>query len=116
VETDTSKDGDVFIEDDIAAYKDPEKQKQLLQSTLICSQTKRPYRIQSKELFFYLQNNLPIPRESLFARAPRRSREMMQVDIKSRQCDKCGKDIQSVYDNSLGRPVWCQECYGERFN
>lgn len=102
---------DYEIKDDISAYRDEEKQQELLRSTLICQKTKRPYRIQSKELFFYLQNNLPIPRESLFARAPRRSREMMKVDIAQYNCDNCGKEIQTVHGGNGLQKVWCQACY-----
>jgi len=101
------------VEDDIKNYRDDtKKQQELLQATLICQKTGRAYRIQSAELYFYIKNDLPIPRESFYARHPRRADELMKADFVDKKCAKCQKQIKTIY-KSEEREVWCNDCYDQ---
>jgi len=98
--------------DDIQDYAGEDKQKELLNAVLVCDKTGRKYRIQSRELYFYLKHNIAIPRESYYARHPRRIKQMMRFDIHPYKCDKCGKEIKTLYSKETDkREVWCGECY-----
>ncbi len=101
------------IEDNIKSYCDEKKQHDLLTAILICEKTGRPYRIQPSELYFYIKYNLPIPRESFYARHPRRASELTRTNIYQRNCDHCGKDMATVFGKETEREVWCAGCYGE---
>ncbi|MBU0647932.1 hypothetical protein KJ855_02020 [Patescibacteria group bacterium] len=100
------------LADDVRDYVGEDKQKELLNAVLVCDKTSRKYRIQSRELYFYLKHNIAIPRESFHARHTRRMKQLMRCDVHSYNCDKCGKEVQTVYNKSVdGREVWCGECY-----
>ncbi len=78
---------------------------------LQCEKSKKLYKIIPQEFAFYKKMNLPIPRkcpdqrheDRLSLRNPRR--------LWLRNCDKCGKEIQTVYSPDRSEIVYCEECY-----
>lgn len=94
------------IPDHIREVKDT-----ILEATLTCSKTGRPYRLIPQELKFYRENNLPIPRlcpaerhlERLHLRGPRK--------LWDRQCQKCATAIQTMYAPERLEQVVCEACY-----
>ena len=85
----------------------------ILNWTIECKDTKKPFRITKQELDFYRRYNLPVPRihpdkRHLDRMAMRNPRELFE-----RSCDKCKKDIQSTYSPKRSETVYCEECYNQ---
>jgi len=79
-----------------------------------CELTKKPFRIIKKELEFYRNHNLPIPRRHpdqrhLDRMALRNPRKLYEKD-----CQKCWKNIKTTYSNDRKEIVYCEECYNKK--
>ncbi len=83
----------------------------ILNWAIQCADTQRPFRITKKELEFYRQRRLPVPRLHPDIRRRQRTEARNPHQLQTRQCDKCHKEIQTTY--AAGRPeiVFCEECY-----
>jgi len=76
-----------------------------------CEVTSRPFRIVKQELEFYRRMKLPIPHLHPDERHKRRMALRNPRKLWNRQCDKCGKDIQTTYAPERPETVYCEECY-----
>ncbi len=76
-----------------------------------CALTKRPYKIVSKELNFYRNMRLPVPRIHPDERHRERKALRNPRKLWNRQCAKCSKEIQTTYQPSRPEIVYCEECY-----
>lgn len=83
----------------------------LLEGTIKCEITNKPFKIIKQELAFYIENSLPIPskhpdqrhKERMDLRNPRKFYE--------RNCAECGKNITTSYAPNRPEKVVCEECY-----
>lgn len=97
---------DYQIPDDIHNVGDD-----ILDKILRCEVSGLAYKIIPMELKFYREMGLPIPRRAplqrhkdrLVLRAPRK--------LWPRQCQKCHKDIKTVYAPERPEIIYCEKCY-----
>ncbi len=78
---------------------------------LQCESTGKLYKILSQELLFYKKMGLPIPKKSPYQRHKERLKLRNPKKLWLRNCDKCGKEIQTVYSPDRAEIVYCEECY-----
>ena len=76
-----------------------------------CSASDRLYKITAKELAFYRDHDIPVPRlhpdERHFRRIERRNPRRLW----DRTCAKCQKAMQTSYSPERPEIVYCEECY-----
>ncbi|MBA4320260.1 MAG: hypothetical protein C0412_17830, partial [Flavobacterium sp.] len=97
---------DYQVPDDISDVKD-----NILEKILRCEISGKPYKIIPMELEFYRKIGLPIPRKSPLQRHRERLAQLSPRKLYQRKCQKCQKEIETVY--ALDRPevVYCERCY-----
>lgn len=96
------------ISDDITDVGD-----NILNKTLICEKTGRPYKINESELKFYRRLNIPIPKYAPETRNEIRIEKRNPIKNWQRKCDKCGIEILSSYSPSRPEIIYCEKCYLE---
>lgn len=84
-----------------------------LKKLVICEETGKPFRIIKQELEYYKTHNLPLPRKHPELRFVNRLKRRAGMGIYLRKCDKCTKDMLSVYPWNSELKVYCEECYGK---
>ncbi|NUJ98065.1 hypothetical protein HGA92_04745 [Candidatus Gracilibacteria bacterium] len=85
----------------------------ILNWAIECEITKKPFKIIPQELDFYRKHNLPIPRRHPDQRHLDRMSLRNPRHLYSRNCDKCGKEIQTTYAPERPEIVYCEECYNK---
>lgn len=83
---------------------------------LSCVSCERNYKILPEELLFYRRQNIPIPEYCFFCRVEKRENMRGGFDLIKRQCDKCNKDIETLFDSRESRPIYCEQCYQQVLN
>jgi len=83
----------------------------ILNEILRCVNCGYNYRLIRSELEFYRQMLIPIPRKCFQCRYLDRLVRRGPFKLYSRQCAKCGKDIQTTYAPERPEIVYCEECY-----
>jgi len=83
----------------------------ILNWAIKCERTLRPFRITKQELMYYRKQNIPIPH--LHPDERQKSRMVIRNPQKLwlRECDGCGKDIQTSYSPDKPEKVLCEDCY-----
>lgn len=79
--------------------------------TLWCECCGRSYRITQKELVFYQEIPLPIPRKCFECRHGERLTRKNPRKLWERPCATCGKAIQTTYGPERPERVFCASCY-----
>jgi hypothetical protein len=97
---------DYQIPDDISNVKDD-----ILDKILKCENCGKAYRIIPMELQFYRKMRLPIPRRCPLCRHRERLSQLPPRKLFQRKCQKCQKEIQTVYPPDSPEIVYCEECY-----
>ncbi len=69
------------------------------------------YQIIPMELQFLRRFNLPVPRQCPLCRDRARIRQLNPMQIYTRKCAKCGKEIQTSYAPERPEIVYCESCY-----
>lgn len=83
----------------------------ILEQAISCEKTHRPFRIVPTELAFYRSMQLPLPtmhptpRMRVFADLKPTSKKYQTT------CAHCAKDIQSMFNPTLGFILCCEKCY-----
>jgi hypothetical protein len=77
---------------------------------LSCEQCDKNYRIIEKELDFYRQNNIPIPRSCPNCRHFERMKHRVKRAIFPQKCKNCQKNILTTSDD-FSKEIYCEECY-----
>ncbi|NUJ97275.1 hypothetical protein HGA92_00635 [Candidatus Gracilibacteria bacterium] len=85
----------------------------ILNWAIECEVTKKPFKIIKEELAFYRKHNLPIPRRHPDQRHLDRMSLRNPRYLYTRNCDKCGKEIQTTYAPERPEIVYCEECYNK---
>ncbi len=105
------------VEKIIPASKLPKKIEDIpddiLNWAIECEVTKKPFRIIKAELDFYRKRKIPIPKRHPDQRHLDRMKLRNPRELFERNCDKCEKNIQSVYANNRSETVYCEECYNK---
>jgi len=105
------------VEKIISASKLPENitdiPDDILNRAIECEITKKPFKIIKEELDFYRKHNLPIPRKHPDQRHLDRMKLRNSRKLFERNCDKCGKEIQTTYAPEKPEIVYCEECYNK---
>ncbi len=80
-------------------------------SILRCETSGKPYKIIPKELAFYRQMKLPLPRKCFQERQRERFALRNPRHLWKRDCMKCGKPMETTYAPERPETVYCEECY-----
>jgi len=77
---------------------------------LICMETGKKYKIMPKELEFYRRFKIPVPRLSPDRRHFDRLEQHNFQQLWDKKCDKCDKDIETIYKSDTLK-IFCEQCY-----
>ena len=83
----------------------------ILDEILVCNDCQRNYKIVPKELDFYREHSIPIPRSCFYCRNSKRFKFENPTKLWERVCNKCDKGISTTYAPDRKESVYCQECY-----
>ena len=83
----------------------------VLTKIIICEESNRPFFIQKSELAFYRKMGLPLPKQHPDVRHIQRMKQRPGRTLHLRSCDKCQKEMLSVYPVGDAKKVYCEECY-----
>lgn len=83
----------------------------ILDEILKCTNCGKNYRLIKMELEFYKRMNIPIPKQCPFCRDRARHLRMNPMNIYTRDCVKCGKEIETSYAPDRPEIVYCEQCY-----
>ncbi len=83
----------------------------ILQWAITCEATAKPFRVTQKELAFYREHRLPIPRRSPEQRHLDRFARRNPRTFWDRTCDQCSKAIKTTYSPDRPEKVLCEDCY-----
>ncbi|MEK7507493.1 MAG: hypothetical protein AAB602_00200 [Patescibacteria group bacterium] len=81
------------------------------QEIKICGQCKNQFTIEPDDFGFYEKFGVPPPQMCPLCRAQRRLAFRNERVFYKRPCDKCKKDVVSMYSPNKPYPVWCYECW-----
>jgi hypothetical protein len=97
---------------------------EILQKTLRCCATGKPYRLTHRELNFYRQMSLPIPRLHPRTRYENRIKKRNPRRLWERDCKQCGETVRTTYapdraavrgseepSGSRREIITCEKCY-----
>lgn len=96
----------VFVPSDIADVPD-----KLVSELLSCANCNRGYKINVKELSFYKEMKVPVPRECADCRRKKRWAMRHPHRLCQRECHGCGRICSSVLVPSRFEQVYCEVCY-----
>jgi hypothetical protein len=97
---------DYQIPDDISEVKDD-----VLEKILKCEVTGKAYKIIPQELNFYRKMGLPLPKRCPLWRHRDRLAQLPKRKLFLRKCQKCEREIQTVYSPERPEIVYCEKCY-----
>jgi len=81
------------------------------QEILACKNCGKNYKIIPQELKFYKKQGLPIPRKCSECRLLERLSLRNPNILCTRQCENCGKSIETTYPKESQLIVFCENCY-----
>lgn len=86
---------------------------EVLNSVLICEETRKPFRLVPNELQFYRRMNLPVPVRHPWIRMMDRSKYERPLELYLFKCSACQEDSWSSYspDKQAQLNILCQKCY-----
>jgi hypothetical protein len=96
----------VVVPDNIKTVPDD-----ITKQILLCSETKRPFKIIPQELMFCRQMNVPPPSKCFDQRHKDRMALRNPRKLWNRTCAKCQKPITTSYSPERPEVVYCEECY-----
>jgi len=85
----------------------------ILNWTVECEVSKKPFRIIKQELEFYRKYNIPIPKKHPDQRHLDRVWKRNPRKLYDRKCDKCWTQMKTTYNLDREEMVYCEECYNE---
>ena len=78
---------------------------------IIGKKSQKPFRIIQRELDFYKQNKIPVPKDTPYQRMLDRFKILNNFKIYDEYCDKCNYPIKSAYRKIDGYKPYCEKCY-----
>jgi len=105
-----------YIPKDINRYNTPEKIKELTSSTIICSETKRPFKIIEQQFLIHKKLWIPLPTKH----HEKRYQEQIALwknprELFKRTCDKTWVNIKTSYSKEREEIVWSCEEWDKEF-
>lgn len=109
-----------YVDDSEKMYKGPKTlssddvqklSQDVCNSILICEVTGKPYKILPQELKMYQHFNISLPKRCPKQRHFDRLQKRNPMHLWARNCDKCGRELQSTYAPDRPERVCCEECY-----
>ena len=85
----------------------------ILNWTIKCEETDRPFKIVKQELEFYRKMKLPIPHLHPDIRHNKRMALRNPRKLWDRKCNKCEMEIKTTYSPERPEKVYCERCYLE---
>lgn len=83
----------------------------ILNQTIICSVSQRPYKIQPTELYLYRRLGIPLPRKHPEVRFKERMTQRVAPRLHAKQCQLCQKNVLSSFAPDRPEIVYCEHCY-----
>lgn len=80
---------------------------------LACQSCQKNYRIIPKELHYYRQEKIPLPRKCSTCRFNMMMTLRNLPILQKRTCSKCGGEIESTYKAGRKETIYCEKCYLE---
>mgnify|MGYP001558988126 FL=1 len=77
----------------------------------VCQNCKVSFEIDASDFVFYEKFGVDTPKMCSLCRAQRRLAFRNERVFYKRKCDKCKKDVVSMYSPNKPYPVWCYECW-----
>ena len=77
----------------------------------ICTQCKNQFVIESEDFGYYEKFGVQTPQLCPLCRAQRRLTFRNERVFYKRPCDKCKRDVISMYSPNKPYTVWCYECW-----
>ncbi len=87
----------------------------VLKKIFACEDSGRVFRITKQELEFYRKHNLPLPRKHPNIRHSIRIKKRPLRGLYLRNCDKCKKEMISIFSQDYSWTVYCSSCYSQEF-
>jgi hypothetical protein len=84
---------------------------ELCSTTLVCVESGKNFKIIPMELKLYKQLQVPIPRKCSDERHRDRISLRNPRHLYRRECDKCGKIIETTYSKTRLESIYCESCY-----
>ena len=82
-----------------------------LSSVIICEQSRKPFKIQPRELAFHIDHSLPIPTLHPTIRHGLRASKSCARYIHEQSCARCHANIYTTHSADQVRSLYCEECY-----
>ena len=105
----------------------------VLRQVIVCAESGRPFMIQKAELEFYRKHDISLPRKHPDVRHEERAKLRTGRTLHMRNCDKCEKEMLSVYPLTMAasdkrqvtetwdlqleawsQTVYCESCYQKK--
>ena len=102
---------------------DEARQKELLAGVLKCKVSGKPFKIMPRELAFYMEFGIPIPRKHPNVRYDERLKRRYFLNLCRRRCmnegpsvanakdGKCENEFETIYAPNRPEKVYCESCY-----
>lgn len=84
---------------------------EILNQTIICSVSGRPYKIQPTELYIYRKLGLPLPQVHPEVRFKKRNAQRVAPKLYRRACAHCNQEINASFAPDRSERVYCTTCY-----
>lgn len=83
----------------------------ILEQALRCKVSSKPFKIIESELDFYRYMSLPLPDIHPTIRMNTNYKIAINGKMYNTLCNKCSKEIKSIFDSKDGYTLYCEECY-----
>lgn len=83
----------------------------ILQLSVICEITGKPFKIIEPELVFYQKNSIPLPRRHPNRRQYDRMNLRNKRELHKQNCDNCNAEIQTTYQPQDLYIIYCEDCF-----
>ena len=107
-------------QDELAVYQGPKVElpddikdapADLPDKILNCEKCGKPYKISPQELKLYKNLRIPLPRSCFNDRHLERISQRNPRKLFSRDCQQCGKALESTFAPDRTERIYCEECY-----
>lgn len=107
----------VEVSESIEANELPDKiddvSEDILKKAIKCEVTGRPFVVTSAEFRFYKKHGIPLPRKHPDVRYDERIALRKPRKLWKRKCDKCDKEVTSVFSQQTAETIYCAKCFRE---
>jgi len=84
---------------------------EIVNEFLQCDNCGKNYKIVKQELKWYRQHQVPVPRWCVDCRMKQRRDLRNPRKLWTRECTKCGVEIETTFGSEMSEKVYCEKCY-----